>query len=613
MRRQQPSLGDGKILEDHLRGLSYTCGTESYSKNDQKRLAHAISLWLLVLSDLAPSYGLERCFSLANLARWPDQPVIHVDVFISNLKTVLEAIRLYDPNQGRPGFKAYKAYILDNVPDWTYIEIIKPFIYRIYYDGHTAMRDVNTITQFLTRLTLNDVTWVEDSALDEYFLLEESMSHWHYPSTTLDCLRYILNEWMRDFQLGSSTPSFSNGATAEVRRGSGIAEKAKLARLTPELLAADAMISFNNPYNFRLDVSYRPTAEGAFVPKGIDRKRFISMEPTANQYYQYALFRDFDSYFRSHSEMHISLEDQELSRSMCLKGSRDGTYSTIDLSSASDTVTWQLVQELFSELPDILRYLRFVRTNYARVGNRIIRLEKYAPMGSSLCFPMECICFALVASYSCHLAGIPQNFRVYGDDIIIDSRAYKQCMQLLTEMNFIPNKDKSFGPETPFKESCGIECYSGFDITPCRLPRRFDIVKLRNGKSPQQLEGSISLANRLYEYGLYKTRRYLIRDILRVYHEVPFSVDPERGLYHPNPGNTHLKMRYNEDLQRPEVLVRVTKTDSRRGNAYIRYTRSLEVMDSKLYTPGPSLDGQVACGLTRNSLRKEWISLWDLV
>lgn len=605
------SFRDSKILEDHLRGLAYVYDEHQYTCEDSQRLANALTIWLLIASDIASAYGLERCFSMTNLVRWPGWSRVDVKELISELKSLLEAIRSYDPKMGRSGFRAYKAWITESVQTWSYIEIFRPLVYRLYGGDKCVFRDINTICQFLTRLTLQDVSWVEEQALLDYSELELQMKSWVYPDTTLDCLRYIVTNWFDGFSLDDCAPDFSNGATSEVKRGRGVAAKVAQGRRTPELLAADAMISFGSPY-YGVDPTYRPTAVGRFVPKGIDKKRFISMEPTVNQYYQYALFKGFDSWFKSHPHMRIDLEDQEKSRRLCLSGSANGKYSTIDLSSASDTVTWTLVQELFRDKPEVLRYLRLVRTPTVDLYGTRIEMEKYAPMGSSLCFPIECIVFASIASYACHLCGIPQNFRVYGDDIVIDSQAYLTCLDLLEDLHFIPNREKSYGPYSCFLEACGMEGYQGFDVTPCRLSRRYDIIKLRTGKSPQQLEGSIEFANRLYAYGFFKARRALVADILQVYPAVPFSVDPERGIYHPCPDNQHLHRRWNAGLQRAEVRILTTRTETAPGPSDIRFLRTLEKIEHRLHPCTADNSVQVACGPTRGSLRKEWVSLGGL-
>nr|QXV86436.1 RNA-directed RNA polymerase [Leviviridae sp.] len=602
-----------KILYDHFRGKTWHIGEHQLTKGDSQRCANAFTLWLLAIEDIAPCHCLERSFSTTNLIRWSGWSKIDVQRLLDDCKELLAVIRDYDPFMGSVAFRSFKLWLNNRLHSNIMFELLRPLCYRLHGGNANVFRDLNTILQFWSRLTLLDADWVEDDNIDDYCKLEESMKKWTYPETTLDCLRFIITQWFTGFSLDGLQPDFSNGATAEVKRGRGVAEKVRLGSRTIYQALADAEISFNSPYYTGFSLETRQVAKVRLVPKGICKKRVISMEPVVNQYYQFALFRGMDQWFRSHPEMHINLQDQDLTRRKALRGSRDLSYSTIDLSSASDTVTLTLVKSLFRDLPEMWRYMSLVRTPEVELPDgRIIEIEKYAPMGSSLCFPVECIVFSAIASYACMTAGIPQNYQVYGDDIIIDSRAYTACVRLLTELNFIVNIEKSFGPTSSFLEACGIEAYRGHDVTPCRMSRRFDVVKLLDGMSPQQLEGAIEFCNKLYDYGLYKCRRYLIQLTTSVYQNVPFSVDPEKGIYHPDPCAFGCKIRWNKRLQRREILIVTSHAKTAPGNSDIRYLRTLEKIADRASPLTPDTRVEVRCGLTRNSLRKQWVACADL-
>lgn len=607
----RPSLVDGKPLGDLL--LSRTIRNAGYavSPADRERFTYVFILWSRVLQDLAVTYGLERCYTDANLSHWIDRPVIEVDILANELADITGVIRCYDPNMGPCGFRAYKAWLNTELRDNSCFELLRPMLYRLYGGSTTVFRDINTVTQFMQRMTFVDTSFMDTQLISDYLALEREMAAWVYPQTTLDVLRYIVTDWFRGFEIDGLKPFFSNGATAETRRGVGVAAKVLKGVRTIPLVLADTMISFQSPYyKDCFSLGQKPSAVFHTVPKSWLKRRGISFEPVVHQYYQSALFKGFDEWFKAHPRMRISLDDQESSRRLALEGSRWYNYSTIDLSSASDTVTWELVQELFRDSPDILRYMGYVRTETVIVNGRTVSLHKYAPMGSVLCFPVECIVFSAIASYACHLSGIPQLYRVYGDDIVIDSRAYQHACSLLEELHFSVNSTKSFGPSSCFLEACGMEAYRGADVTPCRISRRFDVKRIER-QSPQQLVGSIEVINRLYEYGLLSARRMLVKDILRVYGAVPFSVNPAKGIYTPNPNNDHLKGRYNTDLQCLEYRVVELSTVSRKGNEDIRYVYTLEGIEQRLVSD-PYLEGPLTCGSTRTSLREEWRTEWDL-
>lgn len=627
------SFEDSQTLNNSIWGRTQRLGDVVLGQDDKTRAVNALVLWFIVIQDSVAGTRFERAYTTANQLRWVDQLCVDLLSLLQQSKEILAVIRAYDPVMGLKSFRSYKEW-LNQALCGDLFEFLRPLLYDLYGGDNGSYLRLNTILQFLSRLTLHDVEGLEDEAISSYYDQEVEMRSWVYPDTLLDCLRYIVTEWFKGMSVDDMHPDFSNGATAEVRRGAGVAQKVRKGRKTIDLLCAEAESSFSSPYFGSVDVGYIPIAEYQTVPKGLDRRRGISKEPTANQYFQYALFKRFDDWFSLHPEIRVDLHDQTKSQRLALKGSKYYNYATADLSNASDNVTWELVQQLFRDLPNILRYLRLVRTQRVRIpltktyakshgipwrkrGTKgkpalvITQLAKYAPMGSSLCFPMECIVFAACASYACLLAGIPQNFRVYGDDIVIDCRAYAYLCEILSRLHFTVNVEKSYSYSC-FTEACGIECYRGSDVTPLRLSRKYDMCAAF-AMSPQQLNSLIDLANNLYEYGLFKARRYVIQQILAIYSLVPFSVNPETGIYHPTPTNTHLTSRkmasrkLEYDYQTFCIEVYRSHSIVERGDQDIRYLRHLEATENRLKLIDPIDRVEMRCGRTRTSLRKEWL------
>jgi hypothetical protein len=94
------------------------------------------------------------------------------------------------------------------------------------------------------------------------------------------------------------------------------------------------------------------------------------------------------------------------------------------------------------------------------------RYEKFCSMGNGFCFPLQTLLFASV----CFAAGMissqdPYDFRVYGDDIIVRQDRALLVIELLSELGFRLNRDKSF-LFGPFRESCGADWYKGQDVRP---------------------------------------------------------------------------------------------------------------------------------------------------
>jgi hypothetical protein len=268
------------------------------------------------------------------------------------------------------------------------------------------------------------------------------------------------------------------------------------------------------------------TCELVMVPKAMTANRTISREPVTLQYLQQDVAAALDDYFRQYCGDFIDLHDQERSRRLAKQGSQDGGYSTIDLSSASDSVTVSLVEAVFSGLP-LLYPLMATRSTHVDVpcgeSRVVVEMKKFAPMGSSTCFPTECMIFSLVCEAAIRLQtgrrSRKLDYVVYGDDIVVRTEYAAMVQQCLRELGFKVNLEKSFiddGATCPhtFREACGGEYLDGVDITPLRLSRRLVSITC-NDASRLAAEGMglVDLINRSYLYRFWHLHRYL-NDVL---------------------------------------------------------------------------------------------------
>jgi hypothetical protein len=261
------------------------------------------------------------------------------------------------------------------------------------------------------------------------------------------------------------------------------------------------------------------------VPKSMTVNRTISKEPTTLQYLQQDIAAALDDYFAQHPRCGIDLHSQERSRQLARLGSADGSYATIDLSSASDSVSVALVNVLFTGLPVLYPLMATrslavdVKSKDKTIDEHIV-MRKFAPMGSATCFPTETMVFATMCEaavrQSTGRASRVNDFVVYGDDIVIRTEYASAVVALLTEFGFTVNDSKSFGVDDTgdgvhrFREACGIEALDGRDITPLRLSRR--LVSLTNNTSDRQAGygvGMIDLLNRCYLRGFMHLRRWV--------------------------------------------------------------------------------------------------------
>lgn len=214
----------------------------------------------------------------------------------------------------------------------------------------------------------------------------------------------------------------------------------------------------------------------AYVPKTARTSRTIAVEPMLNGFVQ----KGVDEWMRTRLKKRwgIDLRNQFDNSYMSYLGSRDPlTYSTLDLSSASDSISIEVVKDLLPS--DWFEFLDEIRSpSYQLPGDdKTSRYEKFTSMGNGFCFPLETLIFASLA-YAANVLthGKGKAFAVYGDDIIVQPSAALLLTELLQEMGFKVNTEKSFY-FGPFRESCGADWYEGQDVRPVNLDSRFDDVR----------------------------------------------------------------------------------------------------------------------------------------
>jgi hypothetical protein len=267
------------------------------------------------------------------------------------------------------------------------------------------------------------------------------------------------------------------------------------------------------------------------VPKTLKNPRIIAIEPTAVQYCQQAISRQFVQCFEngvpgdpSGSTKYacnlgigmIGFKDQEPNRLLARSGSINGHLATLDLSEASDRVLNLHVVELLARFPHLSGAVQATRTAKADVpGYGVIPLVKFASMGSALCFPMEAMVFLtiIVSAISYERSALPTrrlinslrgSVRVYGDDIIVPVEYVPVVIRFLQLFGLVVNADKSFW-NGMFRESCGGDYYAGEWVTPVYL--REDLPQSR--RDVREVVSLVSYRNQLYWAGYWETARLL--------------------------------------------------------------------------------------------------------
>lgn len=215
-----------------------------------------------------------------------------------------------------------------------------------------------------------------------------------------------------------------------------------------------------------------PVTRVVSVPKDATAVRIISAEPMSMQFLQQGLMRWFYSRFEKMAGMPFPLRDQTVQQRRAQEGSRIETWGrrtqpcTIDLSNASDTVKCVHIRLFFSKgWRELLFSLRSEAARFP--GGAEFPLETFAPMGSAICYPIECIVFLAVARAAARLTreqGEPMGCSAVGDDLVVPAYAYHYTIDLLSRLAFQPNVGKCCGPNTRFREACGGEFWDGAAI-----------------------------------------------------------------------------------------------------------------------------------------------------
>jgi hypothetical protein len=353
-------------------------------------------------------------------------------------------------------------------------------------------------------------------------------------------------------------------------------------------------------------------AKVVLVPKDSRGPRLISCEPLEFQWMQQGLGRALVRYLEGHKTAArglVNFTDQSVNRTLARIGSSWETeepvkvlkfpanlvgftneangvtgcissekhlpptgMATIDMKDASDRVSLALVRALF---PDhVLDSLEALRTSATRLPNgMVVWMKKYAPMGSSLCFPVEALVFWAISTAcmaelkpggkSWHL---PKCY-VYGDDILVPVRHFEKVVATLERYALVVNRDKSYA-YGPFRESCGGDYLDGSDVTPVKF-RYFTDLSPDAKSYPHLVEG----IHKLWLRGYWKTMDDLHRLVESRWGVVPagsaLAGYPCIRLDHPAAvayNRDRVKTRWDEGLQRWEHRVRTVKTEEKRDD-----------------------------------------------
>jgi hypothetical protein len=224
------------------------------------------------------------------------------------------------------------------------------------------------------------------------------------------------------------------------------------------------------------EFQFEPGNKVITVAKDATANRVIAVEPGFNIWFQLGI----GTYMRKRLlRFGVDLRYQSKNQQLALLGSKTGKVATVDFSSASDSISEWVVEELFPS--DWLTLMNACRSHFGSLHGESTRWEKFSSMGNGFTFEVESLIFYAIAIACVEYLQIPLSkesgyfVNVYGDDVVVPTN----CVDLFSEMclfyGFTVNKRKTHY-ESSFRESCGKHYYSGIEVTPIYLKSRLSTI-----------------------------------------------------------------------------------------------------------------------------------------
>lgn len=239
------------------------------------------------------------------------------------------------------------------------------------------------------------------------------------------------------------------------------------------------------------------------VPKNIDKNRVITITSVLRKAKQKGIGEWIRKAYRSIRSCGLNHNLDSCARDhqvLAWIASKTGFFDTYDFSSASDRITFPILEEVLLGKPrpncqklwDMMQ--KSSSLGFEWKGQRYT--YRSFPMGYSFTFELESlIFFALTVAFllewgftlsepplANHIAYLVST---YGDDLIVAfSRARKSFERFFESIGFKLNAEKSFSIETSFRESCGADFDNGTFVrgfyVKTRNPTIRDFLRITN-------------------------------------------------------------------------------------------------------------------------------------
>lgn len=292
---------------------------------------------------------------------------------------------------------------------------------------------------------------------------------------------------------------------------------------------------------FHTDIAARMEA----VPKDSENWRLICVVANGYMFMQQGLKDLLYRHIEHHpiTRGHVNFTDQTINGRLAYESSVNLRYATLDMKDASDRIMKWHVRHLFKKVPDLLRVLLSLAENYIEVPTvtgerRVMDCNKFAPMGSALCFPvMSVVHYALLSAIVYFVAEphdaikASRDIYVYGDDLLVRSKYAKDVIDIMERFGLKFNPSKCY-IESHFRESCGVDAFDGILVTPVRFKKR-----LLMDPCAETITAYLSYEGDLFSKGFSCTARILRHHLRTTFFKrrwskfrVPFAVHPATGV-----------------------------------------------------------------------------------
>lgn len=349
------------------------------------------------------------------------------------------------------------------------------------------------ILQFLRfpkRFTFLDADLFERQSIQKFLNVNnrcKQLQRVELPVWLCDRLREVISDIMRGFRVDYADGRFSSGTCCD----SAKSLRSKIRAFSHEQpYIWDVMYPLSNTcktqHTFGEDSGWFRSAAGPFptthylgealaVPKNYKTHRIIVRESAYRGFQLQAVRAAIERCIENNGyDGDIDIHDQTTNQELGRWGVKMGNFATVDMTSASDSVRYDLAMTVFP--PCVTREIRkWDSTGFMAAGRPHVK-HMWSTSGAATTFVVESVLFYAVMRVAtdlyCNFAGIDDARRelyygaAYGDDVIVHADVFETFCDLLSMLGFIVNTDKSFCVES-YRETCGGEWFWDGAIKDC--------------------------------------------------------------------------------------------------------------------------------------------------